>query len=149
MYARACAAKALGVELERAGRTGSAAARYIPWQPTRLRSRLSAVRALANAAQGRWQTLVTVCSACHNVIKRTNYDMQNRDENFRTKVNNYIEARRRPTTAERRSCTILEMLRDEIGFDAAEKEGRKSAQGPQDRRVLRLPAAASRQGHGL
>ena len=40
-----------------------------------------------NAEDGK---LVTMCSACHHVIKRTNYDW-NRDENFRAKATNYMK----------------------------------------------------------
>ena len=38
-------------------------------------TKLSSVRALA-AAKEKNQPLVSVCSACHNVIKQTNYTMQ-------------------------------------------------------------------------
>lgn len=51
-------------------------------------TRLSAVRALAGAETG---TLVTVCSACHQVLKRTNQDLK-RDETFRDRVNRYMGA---------------------------------------------------------
>ena len=51
-------------------------------------SKLSSVRALV-AARDNSQPLVTVCSACHNVIKQTNYAMQN-DEEFASKANLYM-----------------------------------------------------------
>ena len=47
-------------------------------------TKLSSVRAL-KAAQDKAQPLVTVCSACHNVIKQTNSAMQN-DGEFASKV---------------------------------------------------------------
>ena len=51
-------------------------------------TKLSSVRALAAAgAEGR--PLVTVCSACHNVIKQTNHAMQT-DADFAAKVNAYM-----------------------------------------------------------
>ena len=43
-------------------------------------TKLSSVRALCEAKE-KEQILVTVCSACHNVIKQTNHAMQN-DEVF-------------------------------------------------------------------
>ena len=52
-------------------------------------TKLSAVRTL-NAAKEKGTALVTVCSACHNVIKQTNYDIQN-DADMAMKVNNYMK----------------------------------------------------------
>ena len=77
-------------------------------------TRLSAVRALM-AARDLDNTLVTVCSACHNVLKRANEDIK-ADENFRLKVNNYL-APERPYEGEAKVIHYLEMLRDEVGFD--------------------------------
>ena len=57
-----------------------------------------------------------MCSACHNVIKRTNEDMRS-DENFRLKVNNYL-APESPYAGEAKVLHYLELLRDEVGFDA-------------------------------
>ena len=51
-------------------------------------TKLSSVRALKYASD-RSQPLVTVCSACHNVIKQTNHAMQNNKE-FADKVNRYM-----------------------------------------------------------
>ena len=51
-------------------------------------TKLSSVRAL-KASQEKGQALVSVCSACHNVIKQTNYAMQN-DAEFADKVNRYM-----------------------------------------------------------
>ena len=49
-------------------------------------TKLSSVRAL-NAAKEKGQELVTICSACHHVIKRVNDDMKN-VEDIRFKANN-------------------------------------------------------------
>ena len=49
-------------------------------------SKLSSVRAL-NAAKEKGNDLVTLCSACHNVLKQVNNDMKN-DANIATKANN-------------------------------------------------------------
>ena len=53
-------------------------------------TKLSSVRAL-KAASEKGQPLITVCSACHNVIKQTNHAMQN-DTAFADKVNRYMGA---------------------------------------------------------
>ena len=77
-------------------------------------TKLSSVRALA-AAKEKNQPLVSVCSACHNVIKQTNYTMQTNEE-FANKVNTYLA----PDMSYDGSTVVyhyLEMLRDLVGFD--------------------------------
>lgn len=81
-------AEALGVTW-RSCPSGSAAGACIPWPQTRLPPGCPAVRALAEAGE-RAGTLVTVCSACHHVLKRTNEDFK-RDETFRDRANRYLE----------------------------------------------------------
>ena len=54
-------------------------------------TKLSSVRALKEAA-AKDQPLVTVCSACHNVVKQTNNAMQ-KDKEFAAKVNRYMNER--------------------------------------------------------
>ena len=61
--------RALGFTLE-GSRNGSAAAAY-PMAKDEIATKLSSVRALASARDAR-QDLVTLCSACHNVIKQVN-----------------------------------------------------------------------------
>ena len=80
-------------------------------------SKLSSVRAL-RAAKDEDMPLVTVCSACHNVIKQTNHAMQT-DETFATRVNNYLAQDKTPTEyhGETEVRHYLEMLRDKVGFD--------------------------------
>ena len=51
-------------------------------------TKLSSVRALKEA-KSKDQPLVSVCSACHNVIKQTNHAMQT-DKEFADKVNRYM-----------------------------------------------------------
>ncbi|MBR4628087.1 MAG: CoB--CoM heterodisulfide reductase iron-sulfur subunit B family protein [Ruminococcus sp.] len=77
-------------------------------------TKLSAVRAL-NAAKELGRPLITVCSACHNVIKQTNYDISH-DENMAAKVNNYLQLPE-AYTGETTVYHYLEMLRDVVGFD--------------------------------
>ena len=80
-------------------------------------SKLSSVRALC-AARDENMPLVTVCSACHNVIKQTNYTMQN-DEIFASRVNHYLAQEKQPTeyNGETEVLHYLELLRDKVGFD--------------------------------
>lgn len=77
-------------------------------------TKLSSVRAL-KYAQDKGQALVSVCSACHNVLKQTNNAMQN-DEEFADKVNRYM-APDEPYNGETQVYHYLEMLRDLVGFD--------------------------------
>ena len=76
-------------------------------------TKLSSVR-LLKAAKEKDQPLVTVCSACHNVVKQTNYAMQN-DAEFASKVNRYMAEE--PYAGETAVYHYLEMLRDLVGFD--------------------------------
>lgn len=81
-------------------------------------SKLSSVRALI-AARDNNEPLVTVCSACHNVIKQTNHAMQT-DADFALRVNNYLGQDKdfsTPYIGETRVLHYLELLRDEVGFD--------------------------------
>ena len=85
-------------------------------------SKLSSVRALKSAKE-KQQPLVTVCSGCHNVIKQTNYVMQN-DKAFADKVNRYM-AEDEAYNGETEVYNYLELLRDVVGFDKV-KEAVKS-----------------------
>ena len=77
-------------------------------------SKLAAVRAL-KAARDASQPLVTVCSACHNVLKQTNHAMQT-DAEFASKVNRYMAADE-AYNGETETIHYLELLRDKVGFD--------------------------------
>ena len=81
-------------------------------------TKLSSVRALKEA-YSKGQPLVTVCSACHNVIKQTNYTMQN-DKAFADKANLYMNEGAYSGEAE--VYHYLEMLRDLIGFDVLKEK---------------------------
>ena len=82
-------------------------------------TKLSSVRALMEATK-KEQPLVTVCSACHNVIKQTNYAMQT-DKEFADKVNRYM-ANETPYAGEAQVVHYLEMLRDTVGFDTVKEK---------------------------
>ena len=77
-------------------------------------TKLSSVRAL-KCASDKNQPLVTVCSACHNVIKQTNNAMKTNKE-FSDKVNRYM-ANDGGYAGEAEVYHYLEMLRDLVGFD--------------------------------
>ncbi len=117
IYARACM-EALGVTLE-----------DIPsWQccggvfnasRDEIATKLSAVRALSHAAK-EGQPLVSVCSACHNVLKQTNNAMQN-DSEFASHVNRYLtqpgQGQADAYYGNAEVYHYLELLRDVVGFD--------------------------------
>ena len=89
-------------------------------------TKLSSVRALKYAGDN-GQPLVTVCSACHNVIKQTNHAMQN-DKNFADKVNRYMVADG-GYNGETEVYHYLEMLRDLVGFEALKEKVVNSLKG--------------------
>lgn len=82
-------------------------------------TKLSSVRALKDAFKNE-QPLVTVCSACHNVIKQTNYAMEN-DKEFSDKVNRYMSGEGE-YIGETKVYHYLEMLRDVVGYDAIKEK---------------------------
>ncbi len=82
-------------------------------------TKLSSVRALKDA-QSKGQGLVSVCSACHNVIKQTNHAMQT-DREFADKVNRYM-AEDTDYNGETAVYHYLEMLRDVVGYDALKEK---------------------------
>jgi len=78
-------------------------------------TKLSSVRALAAARDMGSDTLVTVCSACYNVLKQTNNEvLTNADMAMR--ANNYMKLDT-PYAGETNVIHYLELLRDVIGFD--------------------------------
>ena len=111
-YARLSAA-ALGVEMEEIENWQCCGAVY-PLARDEIATKLSAVRAL-DYAKHNGGKLLTLCSACHNVIKRVNDDMKN-DDNIRTKANNYL-ALEEPYGGETEVVHYIEMLKNIVGFD--------------------------------
>ena len=79
-------------------------------------TKLSSVRALI-AAQEKQQPLVSVCSACHNVLKQTNHAMKTDDE-FNSKANKYM-TESTDYNGETEVYHYLEMLRDVVGFSGS------------------------------
>lgn len=129
-YFPGCTLRTKGAQLDRAGRlaggkslafrcarsrSGSAAARCIRRQTMKLPHGFPPSGALM-AARDAGQPLVSLCSACHHVLKRVNGDMQH-NEDIRVKVNNYLKPET-PYEGETKVLHYLEVLRDEIGWDA-------------------------------
>lgn len=123
-YARR-SAEAMGITMEEIPDWQCCGGVY-PQASDEIATKLSSVRALVDA-RDKEQELLTLCSACHHVIKRVNKDMQD-DENIRTKVNNYLKLDV-PYTGETKVVHYLEMLRDEVGFDNLAKLVKKPLTG--------------------
>ena len=106
-------AEALGFHLQELDQWQCCGAVY-PMAKDEIATRLSSVRALMAAGEA-GQELVTLCSACHHVIKRVNRDMQT-DETIRDRVSRYLGLQI-PYAGETTVLHYLEVLRDRIGFD--------------------------------
>jgi heterodisulfide reductase subunit B len=117
MYARQSAA-ALGFELREIEEWQCCGGVY-PMAKDEIATKLSSVRNL-NDAKMHGQSLVTLCSACHNVIKQVNNDMRT-NEDIRTRANNYLKLDE-PYNGETEVLHYLEVLRDVIGFDAVKEK---------------------------
>ena len=114
------AGEALGFTMEELPEWQCCGAVY-PQAKDEVATRLAAVWALAEAKR-LGNGLVTLCSACHHVIKRTNGDISG-DEQFRTTVNNYLANELEvPYEGETKVYHYLEVLRDLIGFDAVKEK---------------------------
>ena len=111
-YARK-SAEVLGITLEEIPEWQCCGGVY-PLGDDEIASKLASVRAL-NYAKEQGQELVTMCSACHHVIKRVNDDMKN-VEDIRYRANNYLEFNE-PYAGETNVLHFLEVLRDRVGFD--------------------------------
>ena len=113
VYARA-SAEALGFTLKEIPDWQCCGGTY-PLAKDEIATKLSSVRALA-AARDAGEPLVTICSACYNVIKQVNNDMQ-QDENVIQKVNNYLAQDGLAYHGETTVLHFLEVLRDVVGWN--------------------------------
>lgn len=116
-YARE-SAKVLGFELEEIENWQCCGGVY-PLGSDETATKLSSVRALCDARDNGLE-LVTLCSACHHVIKRTNEDIKNMPQ-FRERANNYMNLET-PYNGETNVLHFLEVLRDRVGFDELKKK---------------------------
>lgn len=116
-YARA-SAEALGFTLEEVEDWQCCGGVY-PLGTDEIATKLSSVRALC-AAREKGQALVTLCSACHHVLKRVNDDMKNVPK-IRDAANVYMQ-NEVPYQGETEVLHFLEVLRDKVGFDELAKK---------------------------
>ena len=114
-YAR-LSAEVLGVELEEIENWQCCGGAFTT-STDEIATKLSSVRALIEAKE-KGQPLVSVCSACHNVLKQTNDAMKN-NEDFSKKANNYVYYMQTENAYQGETEVIhyLELLRDKIGFE--------------------------------
>lgn len=117
VYARACAGR-LGFELEEISEWQCCGGVY-PLGSDEIATKLPSVRALAGAKE-KQQDLVTLCSACHHVLKRVNDDMKH-EEDIRARANQYMQLSE-PYEGETKVVHYLEVLRDVVGFDALKEK---------------------------
>lgn len=111
-YARA-SAEALGFSLEEIPEWQCCGGVY-PTAADEVAQKLSSVRALA-AARDAGRELVTLCSACYNVLKQVNADMQG-NELVAFKANNYLKQDGIEYHGEANVVHFLEVLRDKVGW---------------------------------
>ena len=112
IYAR-LSAEALGVTMDEIDNWQCCGGSY-GTSRDEIATKLSAVRAL-DFAKHNGGKLLTLCSACHNVLKRVNDDMAH-DDNIRAKANNYMQLDE-PYGGETQVIHYLEMLREMVGWD--------------------------------
>jgi heterodisulfide reductase subunit B len=119
-------AEALGFTLEEIPEWQCCGGVY-PMNKDEIAVRLSSVRALAYA-KDHDQELITMCSACHNVIKQVNNDMAH-DEYISEHANNYMKSEGVEYHGETKVVHYLEVLRDEIGYDKVKEAVRNPLKG--------------------
>lgn len=105
-------ATALGVELEELPSWVCCGA-VPPLVTDNIMNLLAPVRNLASARK-KGDRLVTTCAFCYNILKRSNKIVKE-DAEKRDKINSFIEEN---YTGDIRVLHLLEVLRDEIGFEA-------------------------------
>lgn len=116
-YARK-SAEALGFTLEEVEDWQCCGGVY-PLGTDEIATKLSSVRALQSAKE-KGQPIVTLCSACHHVLKRVNDDMKNVPK-IRDAANLYM-GNEEPYQGETEVLHFLEVLRDRIGWDELAKK---------------------------
>lgn len=109
-------AEKLGIEMVDIDKWQCCGAEY-PTAPNETATKLSAVRAL-NYAKSHGGKLLTLCSACHNVLKRVNEDMRTNEKTI-MKANIYLELNPE-YRGETEVIHYLEMLKNVVGFDKIE-----------------------------
>ncbi|MBR5253108.1 MAG: CoB--CoM heterodisulfide reductase iron-sulfur subunit B family protein [Clostridia bacterium] len=116
-YARESAA-VLGYELEEIENWQCCGGAYTSAKDE-IATKLPSVRALANGRDNGGR-VITVCSACYNVLKQTNHEFTVNPD-FDMRVNNYM-APDMEYHGEAEVIHFLELLRDDIGFEELKKK---------------------------
>lgn len=116
-YARKCA-EVLGITIEEIENWQCCGGVFTASR-NEIATKLSSIRVLKEAAS-KGQPLLTVCSACYNVIKQTNHMMAT-DEEFNAKANRYM-AEANEYHGETTIYHYLELLRDVVGFDTLKEK---------------------------
>jgi len=116
-------AGALGVHLDEMENWQCCGATF-PLQADNSFPLVSPARTLASARK-MGERLVTLCSACYNVLKRTNHVLRT-DVGRRDKVNAFIEE---DYAGDLEVMHFLEVLRDDVGFDALARSVKTSLGG--------------------
>ncbi len=111
-------------------------------------TKLSSVRALGGAPSGNSPWSPSVPPAITSSSKPTTPCRPTRTLPSRSTIT-WPRPRLPPYQGETRVYHYLELLRDVVGFDKLRPKRRQSADRPADRRLLRLPASAPGQDHGL
>ena len=111
-------AAALGYELEEIENWQCCGGAYTSAKDE-IATKLPSVRALAHGRDNGGRVL-TVCSACYNVLKQTNHEFTVNPD-FDLRVNNYL-APDYSYHGEAEVLHYLELLRDEVGFDNLAKK---------------------------
>ena len=112
------AAKKLGISMEEIENWQCCGGVY-PQSDGEVAHKLSSVRSLISA-RDKGEKLLTLCSACHNVIKRVNNDMRTKP-NVRKKANLYLEVENE-YAGETEVVHYLEMLKNDVTFEELKKK---------------------------
>ena len=125
--ARLCA-EALGFTLQEIEDWQCCGAVY-PMGTDEIATKLASVRVL-HAAASKEQPLVTLCSACHHVLKRVNNDMGT-DKDIQLRVNNYLAQEEEPVkyNGEADVLHYLEVIKQKVGFENLKAMVKKPLQG--------------------
>lgn len=116
-------ARALGIDLVELSQWNCCGATF-PLATDNLLALVAPTRILLNA-QKEGDHLVALCSICYHVLKRTNRLLRE-EADKREKINLFIEEEYR---GEVQVLHLLELLRDEIGFEALGERVQKRLQG--------------------
>ncbi len=116
-------ARALGIELVELPQWNCCGATF-PLATDNLLALVAPTRILLEA-QRQGERLATLCSICYNVLKRTNRLLRENEEK-REKINLFIEEEYK---GEVRVLHLLEILRDEVGFEKLKERVEKRLEG--------------------